>query len=145
MAYDVLIGREEKDKEILGKKGLLYLGKSYVKMENENSLSNDVYLDVNKSHVILVDGKRGSGKSYSLSVMAEEMSLLPKEISNNLSCLMFDTMGVFWTMKYPNERDDSLLKKWNLKPQGVNVNIFVPIGRFEEYKERGIPVDFSFS
>src|SRR3989338_1995948 len=126
MAYDVLIGREEKDKEILGKKGLLYLGKSYVKMENENSLSNDVYLDVNKSHVILVSGKRGSGKSYSLSVMAEEMSLLDEEVKKRIAVIMIDTIGIFWSMKYPNEKQKDELHQWGLK-------------------EKGIPFDFSFS
>ncbi len=145
MPYNIIVGRDDVDREKFGDKSSIFIGKQWVKMGQTSSLSNNIFLDVNRPHVILVSGKRGYGKSFTLSVMAEQMSLLPKEISNNLSCLMFDTMGVFWTMKYPNERDESLLKKWNLKPQGVNVNIFVPIGRFEEYKERGIPVDFSFS
>ena len=132
MPYNIIIGRDDADREKFGDKGSIFIGKQWVKMGQTSSLSNNIFLDVNRPHVILVDGRRGSGKSYSLSVIAEEMTMLPKEISNNLSCLMFDTMGVFWTMKYPNERDENLLKKWNLKPQGVNVNIFVPIGRFEE-------------
>jgi|SRR3989338_1882811 len=145
MAYDVLIGREEKDKEILGKKGLLYLGKSYVKMENENSLSNDVYLDVNKSHVILVSGKRGSGKSYSLSVMAEEMSLLDEEVKKRIAVIMIDTMGIFWSMKYPNEKQKDELHQWGLKERGFDVQVFVPSGKVSSYQEKDIPFDFSFS
>src|SRR3989344_1667057 len=145
MAYDVLIGREEKDKEILGKKGLLYLGKSYVKMENENSLSNDVYLDVNKSHVILVSGKRGSGKSYSLSVMAEEMSLLDEEVKKRIAVIMIDTMGIFWSMKYTNEKQKDELHQWGLKERGFDVQVFVPSGKVLSYQEKDIPFDFSFS
>ena len=145
MAYDVLIGREEKDKEILGKKGLLYLGKSYVRMENENSLSNDVYLDVNKSHVILVSGKRGSGKSYSLSVMAEEMSLLDEEVKKRIAVIMIDTMGIFWSMKYPNEKQKDELHQWGLKERGFDVQVFVPSGKVSSYQEKDIPFDFSFS
>ena len=145
MAYDVLIGREEKDKEILGKKGLLYLGKSYVKMENENSLSNDVYLDVNKSHVILVSGKRGSGKSYSLSVMAEEMSLLDEEVKKRIAVIMIDTIGIFWSMKYPNEKQKDELHQWGLKERGFDVQVFVPSGKVSSYQEKDIPFDFSFS
>jgi len=145
MAYDVLIGREEKDKEILGKKGLLYLGKSYVKMENENSLSNDVYLDVNKSHIILVSGKRGSGKSYSLSVMAEEMSLLDEEVKKRIAVIMIDTMGIFWSMKYPNEKQKDELHQWGLKERGFDVQVFVPSGKVSSYQEKDIPFDFSFS
>ncbi|MBM3229996.1 hypothetical protein FJZ26_06195, partial [Candidatus Parvarchaeota archaeon] len=40
--------------------------------------------------------------SYSMGVMAEEMANLPEDVSANLSIIMLDTMGVYWTMKYPN-------------------------------------------
>ncbi|MBI4159237.1 ATP-binding protein [Candidatus Woesearchaeota archaeon] len=145
MAYDVLIGRDEKDRESFGKKGLLYLGKSYVKMENESALSNNVYLDVNKSHVILVSGKRGSGKSYGLSVMAEEMSLLDEEVRNKIAVIMIDTMGIFWSMKYPNEKQKDELHEWRLKERGFDVQVFVPSGKVSSYQEKEIPFDFSFS
>ena len=145
MAYDVLIGRDEKDRETLGKKGLLYFGKSYVKMENESSLSNNVYLDVNKSHVILVSGKRGSGKSYSLSVIAEEMSLLDEDVKKRIAVIMIDTMGIFWSMKYPNEKQKDELHQWGLKERGFDVQVFVPSGKVSSYQEKDIPFDFSFS
>ncbi|MCX6750815.1 MAG: DUF87 domain-containing protein, partial [Candidatus Pacearchaeota archaeon] len=64
-----------------------------------------IFTDVIRSHVILVAGKRGSGKSYTLGVLAEELSILPKEVSQNIASLIFDTMGIYWTMKYPNEKD----------------------------------------
>jgi hypothetical protein len=102
-------------------------------------------MDVARSHVVLVAGKRGSGKSYTLSVIAEEMARLPHDIKKNLSMLFFDTMGIFWTMKYPNERDADLLAKWNIEPEGFDIDLFVPEGSFDEYKEKGIPVDHSFS
>ena len=145
MTYDIIIGRNESDKELFGKDGVIFLGKQYVKMGQTTSLSNNVYMDVNRAHVILISGKRGTGKSYSLSVIAEEIAKLPKEISNNLSVLMFDTMGVFWTMKYANTREEGLLEKWNLKPEGLNINVFTPKGYFDKYKEEGIATDFSFS
>ncbi|NQV08359.1 ATP-binding protein, partial [Candidatus Woesearchaeota archaeon] len=69
----------------------------------------------------------------------------PKEISKNLSVLMFDTMGVFWTMKFKNEKDRELLDEWGLKPEGMDVKIFTPVGYFKEYKDKGIPTDYAFS
>ena len=27
---------------------------------------------------------------------------------------MIDTMGIFWTMKYPNLKDEDLLEEWGL-------------------------------
>src|SRR3990167_235382 len=62
MPFDVIIGREKKERERLGKKGSVFLGKQYVKMGQVTSLSNEIYLDVVNSHVVLIVGKRGSGK-----------------------------------------------------------------------------------
>jgi len=145
MPINIIIGRDEADKLLFGEKGALFLGKQYIKMGQRTSLSNPILLDVIRPHVILVAGKRGGGKSYSLSVIAEEMMRLPEEISRNLSILFFDTMGIFWTMKYPNERQEELLSKWGLKPEATDAKVYVPIGKYEDYKKRGIPADYSFS
>lgn len=145
MSYDIVIGRSNSDKKKLREKGLVYLGKSYVKMGNYNSLSNLIWLDVAKSHVILIAGKRGSGKSYTLSVLAEEISDLPKEVSQNIAPIIFDTMGIFWTMKYKNEKQAELLQEWKLKPKNLPVKVFVPQGHYQDYKEKQIPVDNAFA
>jgi len=83
--------------------------------------------------------------SYSLSVIAEEMANLPKEVNKNIAVLLLDTMGIFWSMKYPNERQTDLLKEWGLSPKGLAINIYTPKGKFKEYKEKKIPTDFNFS
>jgi len=145
MNYDIVIGRDDNQAKELGDKGLIFLGKQYVKMGQFSSLSNRIMLDVATSHIILISGKKGSGKSYGMSVMAEEMSSLPEEISKNLAILMIDTMGIFWSMKYPNSRQEDELREWNLKPQGLNVNVYTPAGKFKDYKDKEIPTDFSFS
>lgn len=145
MPYDIIIGRDEADKKLFGKKGLIYIGKSYVKMGNYTSLSNPVYLDFARSHVILISGKRGSGKSYSIAVIAESLSEANKEESQNIASLIFDTMGVFWTMKYKNQKDKELLDEWGLKPKNVPLKVFAPFGYFQEYKDRGIEVDNEFA
>jgi len=62
MPYDIIIGRNEADLKKFGDKGTIFIGKSYVKMGKESSLSNKVLLDVARSHAILISGKRGSGK-----------------------------------------------------------------------------------
>ena len=60
--YDIVVGRNIKDKEKFGSKGTIFLGKSFVKMGRTTSLSNNILLDVIRSHVIFVCGKRGGGK-----------------------------------------------------------------------------------
>lgn len=145
--YEIILGRKEEDLEKFGKEGTIMIAKHYIQMGEEMSLANPVLLDVNRPHVILICGKRGSGKSYTLSSIAEEMANLPEEVSNNIASLFFDTMGIFWTMKFPNYRDEALLAKWGLEPLGLEkkVIVFTPHGHFERMKNLGIPVDEPFS
>jgi len=145
MPYDIIIGRNETDKKDFKDKGLIYIGKGFVKMGQYTSLSNKIYMDIARSHVVLVAGKRGSGKSYTLGVLAEELTKLPKKTSENISSLIFDTMGIYWTMKYPNEKDKSLLQEWDLKPQTTSVRVFVPFGYYNSYAEKGMPIDEKFA
>ena len=145
MGYDIILGRDESDKKHFGDRGLVYLGKGYVKMGQYTSLSNKIFMDVARSHVVLVAGKRGSGKSYTLGVIAEELSNLPKDVSQNIASLMFDTMGIYWTMKFENEKDRKLLQEWDLKSKNLPVKIFVPSGHYDGYLEKGIPIDERFA
>src|SRR3989344_3148254 len=121
MTHNIIIGRNQTDRELFGEKGTVYLGKLYVKMGQQSSLSNPVYMDVTRPHVMMICGKRGSGKSYSASVIAEEISRLPPEIKNKMTVLFFDTMGIFWTMRYPNTKQRDVLQQWNLEPEGMNI------------------------
>ena len=145
MPYDIIIGRDAADKKAFGNRGLVFIGKGYVKMGQYTSLSNRILMDVARSHVVLVAGKRGSGKSYSLGVITEELSNLPKEVSQNIGSLIFDTMGIYWTMKFKNEKDKELLQDLGLKPKNLPIKVFVPSGYYEEYLRKGIPVDKPFA
>jgi len=145
MPYDVIVGRDESDKKKFGDKGLVYLGKSYVKMGQYTSLSNPIYMDVARSHVVLVGGKRGSGKSYTLGVIAEEIASLPEEVKDNIASVIFDTMGIYWTMKHPNDKEKELLASAGLKPKKTPTNVIVPYGYVEDYEKRGIDFDGAFA
>ena len=145
MAFDIIIGRSESDRKKYGKRGTIFLGKQYVKMGRTTSLSNNIYLEISRAHVIFVCGKRGSGKSYTMGVVAEGLADMETEIAQNLSIIMLDTMGVYWTMKYPNKKDEILLKEWGLEGKPLNIKIYTPIKFYEENKKEGIPTDASFS
>lgn len=145
MVFEVVIGRNKKDAERYGKRGAVFLGRQYVKMGEVTSLSNPVYLDVAGSHVIFVVGKRGGGKSYSMGVIAEGIADLDPEVKENLAVILLDTMGVFWTMKYPNFQDAELLKEWQMEPKPLDVKIYTPYDFYYQYKKEGLPADFPFS
>ncbi|MCK5321554.1 ATP-binding protein [Candidatus Pacearchaeota archaeon] len=145
MPFDVIIGRNESDKKNFGRRGLAYIGKTYVTMGNYTSLSNPIYMDIARSHVILISGKRGSGKSYTIGAIAEALSTLSLEESGNIAPLIFDTMGIFWTMKYKNEKDQELLSNWGLKAKNIPIKVFAPFGHYQEYRDKGIEVDAEFA
>ena len=142
--YDIILGRSPPDSEKYGKKGTVFIGKQYVQMGQTSSLSNPIYLDVARAHAMLIVGKRGGGKSYTMGSIAEGLADMDHEIAKNLSFVLLDTMGVYWSMKYPNKKEEDFLKKWGLEAKGLDVQIFVPGGFYQKYKEDGVPVDFPF-
>ncbi len=145
MPFDIVVGRDEGDRKLFRKRGLAFIGKSFVTMGNYTSLSNPIYMDVARSHVVLISGKRGSGKSYTIGTMAEALSDLGVEESGNIASLIFDTMGIFWTMKYKNAKDGDLLDEWGLEAKNVPMKVFAPFGYYQEYRDKGIDVDAEFA
>ena len=145
MSRDIIVGRLKSDLEKLGNRGIILVGKQYVKMGRVTSLSNSIYMDVAGAHVMFICGKRGGGKSYTMGVIAEGMAELEEDVKQNLSFVFLDTMGVYWTMKYPNKKDEALLETWGMKPKGLDIVIYTPVMYYEQYKEQGIPTDKPFS
>ena len=134
------------------KRKTFYLSDNLVcnKIKNIEEISGitEVYdLSVDKNHSFIANGiiSHNSGKSYTLGVIMEEISSLPQEVARNIASLIFDTMGIFWTMKYKNEKDKDLLEQWGLKPKELPVRIFIPFGKTEEYKAKEIPFDRTFA
>lgn len=82
--------------------------------------NQDLYIDASKSHVIFIAGKRGSGKSYTLGVIAEELSLKTKDVIP----IIIDPMGIYWTMTQENHAEDPT--EWGISPRGLPVRLIVP-------------------
>lgn len=112
-----------------------------------NGISKVYDLSVNKNHSFIANGiiSHNSGKSYTLGGMAEAISTLDYEEAQNISSLIFDTMGIFWTMKFKNHKDKALLDEWGLEEKNIPVKIYVPFGYFNEFHDKGIPVDSEFA
>jgi uncharacterized protein len=123
--------------------------KIFVTKKENSSSKEDIYdIEVPNTHNFLLSANifvHNSGKSYTMGSIAEGLANLPEEIRQNLSILLIDTMGIYWTMKYPNYQDAELLKEWGLEPKGLDVKIYTPDGFYNKYKEEGIPTDFPFS
>lgn len=119
----VYIGRKKSVLKDHGSKSCAFLGKVF----EDDLRDKKVYLDGLNPHVVFIDGSRGSGKSYGLGVIAEELA------NNNpyIGQIVVDPVGVFWSMKYPNQEKKELeeLSKWGQVPKGCNnLKVFVPEG-----------------
>lgn len=146
MVYETIVGRTKEDLEKFGSVATGYIGKHIVGTGEDAHLTTKVFIDLLRPHIILLSGKRGTGKSYIAGIIAEEISLLPDEFKNNLAVVMIDTMGIFWSMKFPNEEQLNLIKEWKLEPKGFdNVKVYVPFKQIEEFKKVNIPVDAGIS
>lgn len=146
MPYETIVGRMKEDLEKFGNKCVGYIGKHIVGTGEDTHLTTKVLIDLLRPHIILISGKRGTGKSYVAGVIAEEIASLPEEFRNSLSVVMIDTMGIFWSMKKPNEQQAELLREWKLESKGfANVKVFVPFQQQEEFQVAGIPIDAGIS
>jgi len=141
----VVIGRSESDFKKYGTRGSILLGRQYEEKLDRLFLTNKVYMDVSNAHVVLICGKRGGGKSYTMGVIAEGLSTLEPQVKENLSIILLDTMGIYWTMGHANQKEKELLEPYGLKPKPVDVKIFTPEKYFYEYKKKGIRTDVPFS
>lgn len=111
-----LLGRAED-----GRGGAVFLGRY---MALDGSSGSPVFLDVLKPHAIVICGKRGYGKSYTMGVLVEEFAGLPEALRRNFTVIVLDTMGIFGQAAAPSL--DERLSQWGLSGAGISVNIFAP-------------------
>ncbi|VVB59941.1 DNA double-strand break repair helicase HerA [uncultured archaeon] len=145
IVHNIVVGRDETDFQKFNERGTGIIGKHFVGEKKEAHLTNPVRMDFLRPHIAGIFGKRGTGKSFTLGVLAEEMALLEDDVRKNLSCIIIDAMGIFWSMKNPNDRDMSLFLSWNIKPQRFPINLVIPRGQIKSFVENEIPFDAVFS
>lgn len=140
-----IIGRTQNAIKKYKDSATAYIGKVVLSSGENPVLGRQLVMDIARPHVVLICGKRGGGKSFTMSVLLEEFAKQPPEIKKRLSVIAIDTVGIFWTMKLPNKESEQELFDWDLKPEGVDVAVKVPKGKLSFYKKNEIPVDGSFS
>jgi len=93
----------------------------------------DVHIDAKKSRAVAICGKRGSGKSYTMGVLIEELFR-----EGNVVTLVVDPMGIFHTMSLPNHEQERTLWDWGESPEGLPVKVLVPGDPVSRYGDREI-------
>lgn len=99
------------------------------------------HLDIVSPHCMLVVGKRGTGKSYTLGVIAEGFAKLKEEYSNRVSLILVDTMSVFHSLKKrnTNQREIQAMRRFGIEPKSWEdvVRILVPQVAIDEAEKDG--------
>jgi uncharacterized protein len=140
-----VIGRDLDYFEKYGEAGTGYIAKSVLSRGERPVLGRKIRMDLARAHVVLIVGKRGGGKSYTMAVIMEEFARLEPEVKRRISVIAIDTVGIFWSLKIPNRDGKEILKEWDLEPQETNARVLVPEGKLPFYKEKKIPVDGAFT
>lgn len=82
-----------------------------------------VYLTAEGARAVLVCGKRGSGKSYTVGVLVEELLTAGER---NIIPIIVDPMGVYHTMVQPNIAQQDELFRWGLSTKSYQVRLLIP-------------------
>ena len=147
MIREEIFGREESQTKKVGKKGCGYLGKVVSYPAGRYEESGSVYLDLTSPHCMLVVGKRGTGKSYTLGVLAEGFGTLEDPIRKKIAVLILDTMSVFHSLKSPNTNSNEVAKLGDfngLAPKnfGEYVKVFLPRLTVDKIESEGKHLSF---
>lgn len=115
--------------------------KVYLGQVAETGAARKVYFGGSQEFVVMVIGKRGSGKSHTLGTILESLATREHNTSisnlrNRRAALLLDPMGNFWTTAHLVSREGpekvrkqwASLEGWNCKPEEVDVAIWLPAG-----------------
>ncbi|MEA2053748.1 MAG: DUF87 domain-containing protein [Candidatus Thermoplasmatota archaeon] len=128
-----VLGRREK-----AEGGILNIGRYYAL---DKSLGSNVYVDGAKPHVILICGKRGYGKSYTMGTFIEEISLMDESIRKNIGVVVIDTLGIYWTSFFENKKQEGALSRWGCSPTGLKIKVLSSPDSVNEYRKKGIDAE----
>jgi len=136
---NIVITRNE---DTVDEDSLILLGKILEHTSSPDYFASSVWLDVSYPYVMLVPGRRGTGKSYTLGVLVEGLALSKDQSiittkKTKQTVVVIDTLGQFWQMKHlPKNSDEeskrqiNLLRSWGLEPLGIpQVQVYVPQGK----------------
>ena len=118
--------------------GLGYFGKIVEQSAGASVLDYGVWCDLCYPHVIGIFGTRGSGKSFDIGVLVEDVGGIGEVTTGTVpsaTSIVFDVQNQFWTLGLapdPNLHEDLdqivSLKHWALEPSTLQLRNWTPAG-----------------
>lgn len=122
----LVLGRSSSLHSKWNRKGLLEIGAvGEHQTSGEDLFGRKVFIDAAFPHILFICGKRGSGKSYTLGIFAEELI----RSSIGVGVILVDPIGIFWSLKMENQNkgERETLEDWNLSPTSFpEVKVLAP-------------------
>ncbi len=103
------------------------------------SKEQNIYLDVSKPQIVIICGKRGTGKSYTMGKILEGLASLDQKYLEKTSVILIDTMGIFYGFRLIESKDDKVNEIQK------TIKIYVPKGIQEEYSKNKLTFDDTFA
>lgn len=119
---------------------LLLLGKCIEQARVSNKFDANIWLDVHTPHVVYICGRRGTGKSYDLGILAEGLALASNSNVTTkdlpITTIFFDTQNQFWALidapkvnLLEDQQQLLQLDQWGIPANHVGAaRLFIPLG-----------------
>ncbi len=132
--------------ERLGSIGCCHLGKNVSYPGGKYEEMGRTFLDIVSPHCMLVVGKRGTGKSYTLGVLAEGFAMLDDKHSERVALVLVDTMSVFHSLKKENTspREIERMKDFGIEPciWPGKIRVMVPQAAIDKANRSGHEIHY---
>ena len=114
-----------------------------IRFGRETESLAEVAFNDRRARAVFICGKRGSGKSYTMGVLLEE--LIQRD---DVLVIVLDPMSIFHTMSIPNRTQQNALYDWGYVAKEMPVRLLVPGDAYrrygnelvENYRARGVDV-----
>ncbi|MFW6040205.1 MAG: ATP-binding protein [Thermoplasmatota archaeon] len=146
MEINDILGRDKSIKKEHGSDGCCFLGKSVSYPGGEYEEMGKVYLDIVSPHCVLIVGKRGTGKSYTLGVMAEGFAKLKQKYADKIALVLIDTMSVFHSLKKENTNHEEIdrMQDFDIEPKSFTEKVRVLVPKIAIDKAEGEGYDLFY-
>ncbi|MCZ6679376.1 MAG: ATP-binding protein [Candidatus Poribacteria bacterium] len=94
-----------------------------LRIGTEYEANDPVYMKATGSRAVFICGKRGSGKSYTMGVIVEELF---NQEQGKATIIIVDPMGIYHTMSLPNEAQADQVRNAGFLTSGFPIRLIVP-------------------
>lgn len=106
-----------------------------LRIGKDDNSNDSAYIKATGSRAIFICGKRGSGKSYTMGVIIEELF---SQEQGNATVIIADPMGIYHTMALPNTSQTEEIRAAGFLAKGFPLRLIVPGDPLEKFGDAAV-------